>query len=74
MDLPAMLVKLPLQGFHRRCRVPGQPRSAICKVFIATGALAVQPRFVVLGHLKMWLLHDDALGALPTLAARKPSA
>jgi hypothetical protein len=69
----AMLVELPLQGFHRSCPVPSQPRSANCKVFVATGALAVQPRFVVLGHLKMWFVHDDALGALPTLAARKPS-
>jgi hypothetical protein len=57
MDLPEMLVELPLQGLHRRCRVPGHPRSANRKVFVATGALAVQPGFVVLGDLKMWLLH-----------------
>jgi hypothetical protein len=57
MDLPAMLVKLPLQSFHRHCRIPGQPRSANRKVFVATGAVAVQPRFLVLGDLKMWLFH-----------------
>jgi hypothetical protein len=61
MDLLAMLVELPLQGFHRRCRVPGQPRSANRKVFVATGALAVQPRFVVLGDLKMWLFHASSM-------------
>jgi hypothetical protein len=57
MDLPAMLVKLPLQSFHCHCRVPGQPWSANRKVFVATRALAVQPRFVVLSELKVWRLH-----------------
>jgi hypothetical protein len=61
MDLPAMLVKLPLQGFHRHCRIPGQPRSANRKVCVATGALAVQSRFVVLGDLKMWLFHTSSM-------------
>jgi hypothetical protein len=61
MDLLAMLVELPLQGFHRRCRVPGQPRSTNRKVFVATGALAVQPGFVVLGDLKMWLFHASSM-------------
>ena len=61
MDLPAMLVKLPLQSFHRHCRIPGQPRSANRKVFVATGALAVQPRFVVLGDLKMWPFHASSM-------------
>jgi hypothetical protein len=61
MDLLAMLVELPLHGFHRRCRVPGQPRSANRKVFVATGALAVQPGFVVLGDLKMWLFHASSM-------------
>jgi hypothetical protein len=61
MDLLAMLVELPLHGFHRRCTVPGQPRSANRKVFVATGALAVQPGFVVLGDLKMWLFHASSM-------------
>jgi hypothetical protein len=64
MDLPAMLVELPLQGFHRRYWVPGQPRSANRKVFVATGALAVQPRFVILGDLKMWLFHASSMAQL----------
>src|SRR4249920_3474468 len=61
MDLPAMLVELPLQSFHRCYRVPGQPRSANRKAFVATGALAVQPRFVVLVDLKMWLFHASSM-------------
>jgi len=61
MDLLAMLVELPLHGFHRRGTVPGQPRSANRKVFVATGALAVQPGFVVLGDLKMWLFHASSM-------------
>jgi hypothetical protein len=64
MDLPAMLVELPLQGFHRRCRVPGQPRSGNRKVCVAAGALAMQPRLVVLGDLKMWLFHASSLTAV----------
>jgi len=56
-----MLVELPLHGFHRRGTVPGQPRSANRKVFVATGALAVQPGFVVLGDLKMWLFHASSM-------------
>jgi hypothetical protein len=61
MDLLSMLVELPLHGFHRRCRVPGQPRSANRKVFVATGALAVQRGFVVLGDLKMWFFHASSM-------------
>jgi hypothetical protein len=61
MDLPAMLVKLSLQSFHRHCRIPGQPRSANREVFVATGALAVQPRFVVLGDLKVWPFHASSM-------------
>jgi hypothetical protein len=61
MDVPAMLVKLPLQSFHRHCQIPGQPRSANRKVFVATGALAVQPRFVVLGDLKVWPFHASSM-------------
>jgi len=59
--LPEMLVELSLKGFHRHCRVPGQPRPANRKVFVATGALTVQPRFVVLGDLKMWLFHASSM-------------
>lgn len=61
MDLLAMLIELPLQGSHRRCGVPGQSRSANRKVLLATGALAVQPRFVVLGDVKVWLLHVSSM-------------
>ncbi len=56
-----MFVELPLHGFHRRCRVPGQLRSANRKVLVATGAFAVQPGFVVLGNLKMWLFHASSM-------------
>ena len=66
MDLPKMLVELPLQGFHRRCRVPGQPGPADRKVCVATGALAVQSRFVVLGDLKMRLFHGPMMPQIPT--------
>jgi hypothetical protein len=61
MNLSAMLVKLPMQGFHGHCRIPDQPRSANRKVYVATGALAVQPRFIVLGDLKMWLFHASSM-------------
>ena len=61
MDLLAMLVELPLQRFHRRGGVPGESRSSNRKVFAAIGALAVQPRFVVLGDLKMWLFHASSM-------------
>jgi hypothetical protein len=61
MDLLAVLIELPLHGFHTRCHVPGQPGSANGKVFVATGALAVQPGFVVLGDLKMWLFHASSM-------------
>jgi hypothetical protein len=61
MDLLAMLIELPLQGSHRRCRVPGQSRSANRKVLLATGALAVQPRFVVLGDMEVWLPHVSSM-------------
>src|ERR1700726_1200139 len=60
MYLLEVLVKLPLHGSHCRFRISGQPRSANRKVFVATGALAVQPRFVVLGDLKMWLFHASS--------------
>lgn len=61
MDLLAMLVELPLHGFHRRYTVPGQPRSANRKVFVATGALAVQPGFVALGDHKVWFFHASSM-------------
>ena len=61
MDLPAMLVKLSLQSFQSHCRIPGQARSANRKVFVATRALAVQPRFVVLGDLKVWPFHASSM-------------
>ena len=57
MYLLEVLVKLPLHGSHCCFRISGQPGSANRKVFVATGALAVHPRFIVLGDLKVWLFH-----------------
>jgi hypothetical protein len=65
MDLAAMLVELPLQGFHRRCRVPGQPRPGNRKVCVAAGALAMQPRFVVFGDLLGKLACRSRIGSIP---------
>jgi hypothetical protein len=61
MDLPAMLGKLPLQSFHRYCRIPGQPRSANRKVFIAIGAPCRVAPICRFGRDQGWLFHASSM-------------
>src|ERR1041385_2234237 len=57
MYLFGVFVELSLHGFHCCSRIAGQSGPGRTKVRVATRALSVQPRLIVLGDLKYWLFH-----------------